>query len=417
MTDSSTQGTLSAVELFAGGGGMAVGSHRAGFRHLALLERDPHAVETLRANAGEGQGSSPVLPLAPVDVTEFDYSSIQAPVDLLAGGAPCQPFSLAGRHRGKADSRNLFPEVFRAQRALGPKAVLLENVRGLARKGFMPYLEYILLQLALPGLPRNTSESWDTHKARLTAALTQNEHGDHPAYNVHFRVINCADFGVPQKRFRVFIVATRSDLGRGFRWPEPTHSEAALRHSQTVTGTYWHRHKLSPPEPLSTNGRGKQRSPPTGTREPWRTVRDALAGLPEPSVGEPHPCHPNHVGIGGARIYPGHTGSPLDEPSKTLKAGVHGVPGGENMIRFPDGSVRYLTVHEAALIQTFPRTYRFVGSRTEAMRQIGNAAPVVVCEAIAVAIRDFLAASSQATVQRSSAIWVDLAHDRPLALV
>lgn len=397
---------------------MAVGTHRAGFSHLALLERDPHAVETLKANATGGQGSSPLLPLEPVDVAEFGYSAIQPPVDLLAGGAPCQPFSLAGRHRGKADSRNLFPEVFRAQRALTPKAVLLENVRGLARKGFMPYLEYILLQVALPGLPRASGEDWDTHKARLLNALTQREIGDHPAYNVYFRVINCADFGVPQKRFRVFIVATRSDLGKGFRWPVPTHSEAALRHSQAVTGTYWRRHKLPLPEHLSHNGQLKRHlSPAIGDREPWRTIRDALADLPEPTLGEAHPCHPNHVGIGGARIYPGHTGSPIDEPSKTLKAGVHGVPGGENMIRFADGSVRYLTVHEAALIQTFPRAYRFVGSRTEAMRQIGNAAPVVVCQAIAGAIKDFLSSDPRERNQLSSGLRVDLAQDRPMALV
>lgn len=91
----------------------------------------------------------------------------------------------------------------------------------------------------------------------------------------------------------------------------------------------------------------------------------------------------NHVFNPGARSYPGHTGSPLDEPGKTLKAGDHGVPGGENMLLRPDGSVRYFTVREAARLQTFPDDYVFRGSWTETMRQLGNAVPVRLAEVIA----------------------------------
>ena len=84
----------------------------------------------------------------------------------------------------------------------------------------------------------------------------------------------------------------------------------------------------------------------------------------------------NHTFQAGARSYPGHTGSPLDEPAKTLKAGVHGVPGGENMLLRPDGSIRYFSVRESARLQTFPDDYFFTGCWSEAMRQIGNAVPV-----------------------------------------
>ena len=82
------------------------------------------------------------------------------------------------------------------------------------------------------------------------------------------------------------------------------------------------------------------------------------------------------------KIYPGHSGSLLDEPSKTIKAGAHGVPGGENMLVLDSGEVRYYTVRESARIQTFPDTYRFVASWTESMRQIGNAVPVKLAEVV-----------------------------------
>jgi DNA (cytosine-5)-methyltransferase 1 len=99
---------------------------------------------------------------------------------------------------------------------------------------------------------------------------------------------------------------------------------------------------------------------------------------------------PNHVLIPGARSYQGHTGSPLDEPSKTLKAGDHGVPGGENTIVMENGTVRYLTIREAARIQTFPDEYFFPGAWTESMRQLGNAVPVKLSEIVARSILDHL---------------------------
>ena len=125
--------------------------------------------------------------------------------------------------------------------------------------------------------------------------------------------------------------------------------------------------------------------------ERWRTVRDALRGLPEPVDYVEHPSVLNHIGNPGARAYPGHTGSPLDEPAKTLKAGDHGVPGGENMLRRPDGTVRYFTVREAARLQGFPDTYRFSGAWTECLRQLGNAVPVDLAHAVAASVHEILA--------------------------
>jgi DNA (cytosine-5)-methyltransferase 1 len=109
---------------------------------------------------------------------------------------------------------------------------------------------------------------------------------------------------------------------------------------------------------------------------PWVTVRDALTGLGEPNGKK------NHVLQPGARVYPGHTGSPLDQPAKAQKAGDHGVPGGENMMVRDDGSVRYFSLRESARLQGLPDTYEFPGSWSESMRQLGNAVPAQLGEAI-----------------------------------
>jgi DNA (cytosine-5)-methyltransferase 1 len=115
--------------------------------------------------------------------------------------------------------------------------------------------------------------------------------------------------------------------------------------------------------------------------QPWKTVRDAIFDLPDP-VKYPDNGIQAHLHQAGAKAYPGHTGSPLDEPSKALKSGVHGVPGGENMLRMLDGSVRYFTVRESARIQRFPDDFAFAGSWSEAMRQLGNAVPVELARAV-----------------------------------
>jgi DNA (cytosine-5)-methyltransferase 1 len=115
--------------------------------------------------------------------------------------------------------------------------------------------------------------------------------------------------------------------------------------------------------------------------KPWLTVRDAIFDLPNPQIDTDY--HSEHYYRGGARAYPGHTGSEIDQPSKALKAGDHGVPGGENMVRFEDGSIRYFTILEAKRIQTFPDNYPILGSWTEAMRQLGNAVPVQLGKIVA----------------------------------
>lgn len=130
---------------------------------------------------------------------------------------------------------------------------------------------------------------------------------------------------------------------------------------------------------------------------PWRTVRDAIADLPEIGPGEQCCQFPNHFLNPGARAYAGHDGSPLDEPAKTLKAGDHGVPGGENTLRLPNGEVRYFSVRECARLQTFPDEWVLEGSWTEAMRQLGNAVPVRLAELVARPLAGMLCRADHAT--------------------
>jgi DNA (cytosine-5)-methyltransferase 1 len=210
------------------------------------------------------------------------------------------------------------------------------------------------------------------------------------------KLVNAAHYGVPQKRERVFLVCFRSDLGIKWSFPTETHSEEALLRSQWITGEYWDSHKISakrrPARPQQVERRIANEEL-FGCR-PWTTVRDALRDLPEADSREAREI-PNHAHQPGARPYVGHTGSRLDEPAKTLKAGDHGVPGGENMILFPDGSVRYFTVREAALIQTFPKNFVFASTWSENMRQIGNAVPVHLANVIASSVASTLLTSNR----------------------
>ena len=353
---------LTSIELFAGAGGLAMGLTQAGFHHRAVVEWNHHACETIRHNQALGCPGIAHWPVLEGDVRDMSW---ERGIDLVAGGPPCQPFSLGGRHRGNNDVRDMFPAFARVIRDVRPRAFIAENVKGLTRPGFAPYLDYILACLARPDHPLHAGEDWAQHRQRLTSE---------PIYDVTWRVLNAADHGVPQTRERVFIVGLRRDLGLRWAFPPPSHSRAALLHAQRATGAYWARHGMTSLFPA--------RQKPGGLL-PWRTVRDALAGLPDPAADPVAAALiPNHLHQPGVRFYPGHTGSPLDWPAKTLKAGDHGVPGGENALVMPDGNGRYFTVREAARLQTFPDTYIFPGSWGEAMRQLGNAVPVELARAI-----------------------------------
>lgn len=378
---------MKSLEIFSGTGGLAKGLELAGFEHEGFVEFNKHACNSLRLNFEKEK-------VFQGDIKDYDFSSLKN-IDVVAGGPPCQPFSLGGKHKASDDTRDMFPFAIKAIEALQPKAFVFENVKGLLRKSFTDYFEYIILRLTFPTLSPCHTQDWQLHLNELRKINKSTHQGI--TYDVSFTLVNAADYGVPQIRERVIIVGIRSDLKKKWSFPKATHSQDRLLWEQYVTGEYWEEHNLSPLKDEILENRLNKRFgmfPPPEKR--WVTIRDALKDVPQPY--EPHKIE-DHIFKDGARTYPGHTGSYIDLPSKTIKAGAHGVPGGENMIRYEDDKVRYLTVYEGKKIQTFPDNFHVTGAWGEAMRQIGNAVPVLLAQQIGLHLYNLLNSSPLESVE------------------
>ena len=338
---------MNSLELFSGVGGLAKGLELSGFNHAKLVEYNKYAYASLCQNFEAEK-------VFFGDIRDFDLERLNG-IDIVAGGPPCQPFSLGGNHKADRDSRDMFPYAIRAIEKLRPKAFIFENVKGLLRQTFSDYFKYIILRLTYPSFPAEATLDWQQHLSELQNVSQFSCTGT--KYNVQFKLINAANYGVAQTRERVVIIGIRSDLNCFWQFPPETHSADRLFWDMHVTGQYWEQHKISKSErslvDKSVEYRIGRLTKKYGMFEPelmpLQTVRDALYDLPDPTSNH---GMSEHIFRHGARIYPGHTGSILDLPAKTIKAGDHGVPGGENMIRFPDGQVRYLTVFEAKRLQT-----------------------------------------------------------------
>jgi DNA (cytosine-5)-methyltransferase 1 len=285
---------MRAIELFAGCGGMAEGLRQAGIRHEALYEIDAQCIRTLRMNGFDAQCC---------DVGSVDFRPFAGQVELVVGGPPCQPFSVAGKHHGESDGRDGWPEAVRAVRESQPMAFLFENVAGLMSVRFASYRQRLL----------------DAFKTL--------------GYHTRCVRVDAKDHGVAQCRKRVLIV--------GFR-----NATAAQIFTEPAV-------------------------------QPVKTLGECIADLGEPLPPQTDDGGRIHVLHLGAKAYHGHGGSRLDGPAKTVVAGTHGVGGGNNGIQTADGSLRYLTVREAARVQGFPDSFQLARgtSWTAAFRQIGNAVP------------------------------------------
>ena len=376
--------SLNSIELFGGCGGLGLGLARAGFRSQIFLEWNADAVATVGFNAGRGLQHLRDWRIVHADVRSMDWAALRGSLSLVAGGPPCQPFGIGGLKKGAEDPRDMWPEAIRAVGETQPSAFLFENVRNLAGPRFRPYLEWVEQRL------RHVSTTARRRSGETPADQLARMRGLPETYRTTITVVNAADYGAPQVRHRVLLVGIRADLGADPGHPKPTHSFEALLWDQWVTGDYWQRHGLRMPADQAIPNKAKatvrklraQLLPPL--RLPWVTVRDALAGLGEPDGRN------NHVFQQGAKAYKGHTGSPLDLPAKALKAGDHGVPGGENMAVLDDGSVRYFSLRESARLVGLPDDYVFCQSWTESMRCLGNAVPVQLGEAAGLWLRSVL---------------------------
>lgn len=176
---------LKSIEICAGAGGQALGLEMAGFKHIALIEYEKKYCETLKKNRPEWN-------IICEDVKNFSGKPYRNKIDLLAGGVPCPPFSVAGKQLGSDDERDLFPEALRLIEEINPKAVMLENVRGFLDPAFKDYRESILKRI------------------------------DELGYNVQIKLLNASDYGVPQLRPRIVIVGIRKDVQGKFSYPLPT---------------------------------------------------------------------------------------------------------------------------------------------------------------------------------------------------
>lgn len=239
------QPKLTSLELCAGGGGQALGLEQAGFDHLGLVEIDRHCCDTLRANRPRWQ-------VFEQDLEAFDGAAFKG-VDLLAGGLPCPPFSKAGKQLGTADERNMFPAAIRLIDQIRPRAIMIENVRGILDAIFDDYRSYVSGQITKLG------------------------------YKTDWRLFNASDYGVPQLRPRVVFVAIRKDLARGFGWPTPLpHNPATvgeilfdLMAARGWRGAEAWRERANDIAPTIVGGSKKHGGPdlgPTRAKKAWATL-------------------------------------------------------------------------------------------------------------------------------------------------
>jgi DNA (cytosine-5)-methyltransferase 1 len=361
---------------------------RAGFAHEAVVDIDDAACTTIEHNKALGDPHVEGWRVRKTDARYVDLSDIAKDIDLLAGGPPCQPFSNGGLARGAEDRRDMWPAAVRAVRNLQPRGFLWENVPGMASR-FSDYLAYVVARLENPTLRRRCGEEQDSHRARLrdNAASTGGLR-----YRVWQWTANAIDHGTAQSRQRLFIVGLRSDVLAEWSPPSATHSADELFSAMWKSRRYWSEHGIDlpnvPPEVEAKlrvgNVRGNGSGDLFATRlARHRTLRDAIGNMPRPTSVAP-PDLPNHIQpTRAARAYGNkHSGSLLDRPAKTLRAGAHGVSGGENFFYDDEGRPRHFTVREAARLMDLPDTYQIPGSWNNGLRLLGNAVPANLAEAM-----------------------------------
>jgi DNA (cytosine-5)-methyltransferase 1 len=315
---------MQSIEFCAGAGGQALGLEQAGFDHAALVEIEADFCKTLRLNR-------PAWDVRCADMNAFDGRPFGG-VDLMTGGLPCPPFSVAGKQLGDLDERNLFPAAIRLIDEIKPKAVMIENVRGFLSPVFEEYRLHLKAEFKKLG------------------------------YVVDWRLLNASDFGVPQLRPRVVIVALKREYTDGFEWPE------VLPHNPPTVGEILK-------DMMAANG--------WAGAERWAKGANDIA----PTI------------VGGSKKH----GGPDLGPTRARKAwaalGVEGRTVAEHPPEADFVGMPRLTVAMVARLQGFPADWQFYGRKTTAYRQVGNAFPPPVACAVAGNLKAALAVRRQISVR------------------
>lgn len=330
---------LTAVELCVGGGGQYLGLHRAGFQHLAVVDNEPSTRDTFVLNLG------PNAPFILADLHAVDGADFRG-VDLIAGGVPCPPFSIAGKQLGADDERDLFPVALRIIQTARPRAVLLENVPGFASSRFDSYRDALIRKL------------------------------DRLGYEADWTILNASDFGVAQLRPRFVLVALRPEFRPFFAWPTPAKS-------------------------VPTVG---------------ETLGDLMAarGWKGAEAWRRRACKVGPTLVGGSKKHGGPDLGPTRARQQWAELGVDGLGIVDDAppADAPEDFTPRLTVRMAARLQGFPDDWKLAGRKTAAYRQVGNAFPPPVAEAVGIAIRRALAKARTAATSVRRPVQIALFDGR-----
>lgn len=324
------------LDLFSGPGGMTLGFKRSGIMPIACVEMRKDAIATFEAHTPDADHYC-------ANIQSVSFSKYARKVDIVYGGPPCQPFSVGGLRRSKDDKRNMFPEFLRCIDEVQPAAFIAENVPGLVTKSRISYFQEIISDFEERG------------------------------FTVSWRVLYSPDYGIPQKRKRLFIVGSR--LGKPFWFPKPTHGpETKLPYR--VAGEF-----------LSTEPIGEPPDCPVVFAKFPDVRKSPFAGHIYNGGGRPidmsAPCHTILAAAGG---YKTHW---IDPENVAIAYNKHLLNGGEPWTGEVPGA-RRMTVEESAIIQTFPRDMKFAGSRSSQYTQVGDAVPPDLAEIVSRSIVDQL---------------------------
>ncbi|MCF6200190.1 MAG: DNA cytosine methyltransferase [Hyphomicrobiaceae bacterium] len=327
------------LDLFSGPGGMTLGFKRAGIEPLVCVEKRKDAVETYSWHTPDADHFCS-------DIRTIDFHKYAGKIDIVYGGPPCQPFSTGGLQRGTSDPRNMFPEFIRVLSEVKPAVFVAENVPGLTTRKRIQYLVGLITEFEEMG------------------------------FNVSWRVLYSADYGVPQKRRRLFIVGFRDG---DFWFPNPTHGPTTNRLYKTSGEIISHEPFGEPPD-----------CPVVFAKYP-DTRRSPYAGQVYNGGGRPidmaAPCHTILAAAGG---YKTHW---IDTQNIAVEYNRHLLSGGEPWSGEVPGA-RRMTIEESALIQSFPAGMKFAGSRSSQYTQVGDAVPPDLAEVVARAVVEQLEGGS-----------------------